>query len=154
MNVDSTFLQSSQTTAPRSTRRTGNREPWANVAQTLLSVAPSRSRPLLRVATFNHAESRHRQECLCHIDPSISRGGRNVLRRPARSKQNPDRRRGWRRGRPSRMYPVQNVAPRRGGRAARRADSSISLLTVVPSLAARSLRSSRSSSSIAIVVRT
>jgi len=31
------------------------------------------------VATFNCAETRHRQECLCHIDPSISRGGRNVV---------------------------------------------------------------------------
>ena len=49
------------------------------------------------------------------------------------------------------LEPLSRVAA--GRRAARRIDSSMSLLTVVPSLAARSLSSSRSSSSIVIVVR-
>jgi hypothetical protein len=120
-----------------------------------LVCAPQPKPPLLRVAIFNHAETQHRQECLCHIDPSIISRGRNVLRRPVRSKQSPDRRR------LAKRPPFPNVtssnrcpaSPPACGRAARRIDSSMSLLTVVPSLAARSLSSSRRSSSIVIVVR-
>jgi len=104
--------------------------------------------PPLRVAIFNHAESRHRQECLCHIGPSI------LLRRPARSNRAPiDVEAGEEAPLTecNELEPLPSVAS--GARAPRRTESSMSRLTVVPSLAARSLSSSRSSSSIVIVVR-